>query len=241
MGFRELPNGSKKPKVVSHYLLEKYKEGGADRSFFILKPGKWDIPAYYLNGQMLEMPLAYLTMDLPYGVPYTIDQAYPFVKEDVIMLGFPDIIFQDKTVFKQKITALQNWQVDVVLGLFPVADAAQAAKCDVVDWDENKNEIEEIVIKSLDTPFRKCWLTAAWSPAFTAFMHTFLQQDLTARKANPALPELFMGHVLQAALKAGLKVKGIYFEKETYIDIGTPNDFMKAQRGYLTEGRVRNT
>jgi len=235
MGFRQLPNGKKKPKVVSHYLLEKYKQGGADRTFFIVKPGKWDIPQYYQSGLMLDMPLAYLTMDLPYGVPYTIDQAYPFVKDDIIMLGFPDIIFQEKTVYQQKIEALKNWGTDVVLGLFPVADAAQAAKCDVVDWDENKNEINEIVIKSKVTPLRKCWLTAVWSPTFTAFMHQFLQKDLNARKTEPNLPELFLGNVLQAALKAGLNIRGIYFEKEAYIDIGTPDDFIKAQQGYLTD------
>ena len=137
-------------------------------------------------------------------------------------------------MYQQKIEALKNWQADVVLGLFPVADAAQAAKCDVVDWDENKNVINEIVIKSKVTTLRICWLTAVWSPTFTAFMHSYLQSDLNARKAQPTLPELFLGNVLQAALKAGLNIKGIYFEKEAYIDIGTPDDFMKAQQGYLT-------
>ena len=235
MGFRKTLDGSSKPKVVSHYLLEKYKEGGATRNFFILKPGKWDIPAYYGSGQILDLPMAYLTMDLPYGVPYTIDQAYPFVKDDIVLLGFPDIIFKEKDVFKRKVAALQNWKADVVLGIFPVADAAQAAKCDVVAWNEKEKTIEEIVIKSKTTLLRKSWLTAAWSPVFTEFMHDFLQKDLAERKANPKKPELFLGHVLQAALKEKLHIKGIFFEGAQYIDIGTPDDFIKAQQGYLTD------
>ncbi len=235
MGFRKLTDGSKKPKVVSHYLLEKYQAAEATRTFFILKPGKWDIPAYYGSGQMLDMPLAYLTMDLPYGVPYTLDQAYPFVKDDTVLLGFPDIIFKGDDIFKRKVTALKSWKVDVVLGIFPVADAAQAAKCDVVAWNEKENTIDQIVIKSKNTPLRKSWLTAAWSPVFTEFMHAFLQKDLEERKANPQKPELFMGHVLQAALKEKLHIKGVFFKDAEYIDIGTPNDFIKAQQGHLTD------
>ena len=55
------------------------------------------------------------------------------------------------------------------------------------------------------------------------------------RKLNPNLPELFMGHVIQAAMQSNLVVRGIYFENENYIDIGTPDDFAKAQNGYLTD------
>ena len=235
MGFRKMPDGSKKPKVVSHYLLEKYKKGGADRTFFILKPGKWDIPAYYLDGKAVNMPLAYLTMDLPYGVPYTIDQAYSFVKEDLIMLGFPDILFKEKKAFQQKKEALKEYKADIILGLFPVTGQKQAQKCDMVSWDKSTKSINQIIIKPNETKLDKCWLTALWKPAFTDFMHQFLKEDLTMRKLNPNLPELFMGHVIQAAMQSNLVVRGIYFENENYIDIGTPDDFAKAQNGYLTD------
>ncbi|UZR92346.1 sugar phosphate nucleotidyltransferase [Chondrinema litorale] len=235
MGFRKTPDGTKKPKVVSHYLLEKYKKAGADRTFFILKPGKWDIPAYYLDGKMLEMPLAYLTMNLPYGVPYTIDKAYPFIKEDIVMLGFPDIIFKEKKAFKLKREALQSMGADIVLGLFPVLNQKQAQKCDMVEWDEKTNTIKLIDIKPNETPLNKSWLTACWNPTFTSFMHQFLKEDLSMRKLNPDLPELFMGHVIQAAMQSNLVVRGIFFDNENYIDIGTPDDFAKAQKGYLTD------
>ncbi|MEM1135062.1 MAG: sugar phosphate nucleotidyltransferase [Bacteroidota bacterium] len=235
MGFRKTADGKKKPKVVSHYLLEKYKIGGAERVFFILKPGKWDIPTYYLDGQIIDMPAAYLTMDLPYGVPYTIDQAYPFIKEDHIMLGFPDILFRGKHIFQHKKEVMVKLNADIVLGLFPVADAHQAAKCDMVDWDESSNTIRQIIIKPQTTTLNKCWLTAFWKPDFTSFMHQFLKSDLQNRKRNPQLPEIFMGHVIQTAMKENFIIKGVYFKNEKYIDIGTPEDFARAQQGYLTD------
>ena len=45
------------------------------------------------------MNLAYLMLGLPYGVPYTIDQAYNFVKESVIAFGFLDIVFEPENPF----------------------------------------------------------------------------------------------------------------------------------------------
>ncbi len=79
------------PKVVCHYLLEKMRLAGVTRAFIVLREGKWDIPAYLSDGTLCDMDLAYLLLGLPYGVPYTVDQAYNFVKEAVIAFGFPDI------------------------------------------------------------------------------------------------------------------------------------------------------
>ena len=75
LGFRSVDrNGNTRPKVVSHYLLEKMRMANITKVFIILREGKWDIPAYFGNGKMLDMNLAYLMMDLPYGVPFTLDQ-----------------------------------------------------------------------------------------------------------------------------------------------------------------------
>ncbi|MEM6402045.1 MAG: dTDP-glucose pyrophosphorylase, partial [Cyanobacteria bacterium P01_D01_bin.116] len=88
-----------RPKVVSHYLLEKMQLAGIDKAYFILRSGKWDIPGYFGDGEMLSMSLGYLIMGVPYGVPFTLDSAYPFVKDAVVALGFPDILFEPKDAF----------------------------------------------------------------------------------------------------------------------------------------------
>jgi glucose-1-phosphate thymidylyltransferase len=63
------------------------------KAYVVISQGKWDIPAHFGDGTMLDTHLAYLMMGLPYGVPYTIDQAYHFVKDAVIAFGFPDMVF----------------------------------------------------------------------------------------------------------------------------------------------------
>ena len=73
IGFRLIAeDGSLRPKVACHYLLEKMQLAGINKVYIILRDGKWDIPAYLGDGTMLDMHLSYLMMRLPFGVPYTI-------------------------------------------------------------------------------------------------------------------------------------------------------------------------
>ena len=72
------------PKVVAHYLLEKMLLANVSRIYLILRKGKWGIPSYFDDGKTLDVNIAYLLMDLPFGVPYTIDQTYPFVKNSTV-------------------------------------------------------------------------------------------------------------------------------------------------------------
>ncbi|WP_020528786.1 sugar phosphate nucleotidyltransferase [Flexithrix dorotheae] len=229
IGKLELSDGTFRPKVVSHYLLEKYQLGGATKTFFILKNGKWDIPAYFQDGHLVKMDLGYLIINKPYGVPYTIDQAYPFIKDNIVFLGFPDIIFNRKEVFKILKSKLISKKVDIALGLFPVESQKQASKCDMVDWDDQTGKIHEIVIKPESTALQHCWLIAVWTPEFTQFMHEYLPEEEKQRLSSKNPKEIFLGHVIQKAMKANLKVSGYLFENESYLDIGTPDDLFKAQ------------
>ena len=85
VGFQRVDkDGNLYPKVACHYLLEKMRFAGISKVYIVLRKGKWDIPSYLGDGAMLNMQLAYLMMRLPFGTPYTIDQAYPFVKDSLV-------------------------------------------------------------------------------------------------------------------------------------------------------------
>ena len=119
IGFRRIDeDGSLRPKVVCHYLLEKMQTAGIRNVYIVLREGKWDIPSYFGNGTMLDMRIAYLMMHLPFGVPYTLDQAYPFVKNAIVATGFPDIIFNHDRAFEKLLNRQADTNADVVLGLF---------------------------------------------------------------------------------------------------------------------------
>lgn len=224
IGFRCLGNQSDlRPKVVCHYLLEKMQLAGIDKAYFILRPGKWDIPAYFGDGSMLSISLGYLIMGLPYGVPFTLDQAYPFVKEAVVALGFPDILFQPQDAFVKILKRLETSNAHIVLGLFPTD---QPHKAGMVDFDVS-GKVHLIVEKPRQSDLRFMWAIAVWKPAFTEFLHEYLI-SLKANSDVSNLSEIPIGNVIQAALVQGFCVEAEAFPDGTYLDIGTPDDLVRA-------------
>lgn len=233
VGFRPVDESrSFRPKVVCHYLLEKMHLAGIDKAYIVLRPGKWDIPAYFGDGAMLNMSLGYLIMGLPFGVPYTLDQAYPFVQEALVALGFPDILFQPDDAFERLITRQATSQADVVLGLFPTD---QPHKAGMVDFDGG-GRVRLVIEKPRQSELRYMWAIAVWTPAFTQFMHEYLLKA-RSRAGNDlqGKPELPIGDVIQAAIENGLRVEAEVFPDGTYLDIGTPEDLMRAVRHFAAE------
>jgi len=225
---------SLRPKVVCHYLLERMRLTGVTKAYIVLRQGKWDIPAYLGDGTMLNMHLAYLMMRLPFGAPYTLDQAYPFVQDALVVFGFPDIIFQPDDAFAQLLAWQAAAEADIVLGLFP---AYQPQKMDMVELDDD-GRVRQIVIKPHQTHLCYTWIIAVWTPVFTRFMHEYLatiqkanEQDAVDNNASEQR-ELFVGDIIQAAIHDGLQVDAFLFPDGTYLDIGTPDNLVKAVRNF---------
>jgi glucose-1-phosphate thymidylyltransferase len=227
-----MADGSRYSKTVSHYLLDKYKSSGVSKVYFILRKGKWDIPAYYGDGSIVDMAFAYLLINVSHGVPYTLDQAYPFVRDAKVLLGFPDILFGPDDAFVFADQALVAHDADIVIGLLPVRDQNQVMKCDMVQWDENTGRIEKIFVKPQQSSLEYSWIFAIWTPVFTEFMHEYLQIDRRERAAGGDGKEIHLGHVVQRAVDAGLHVVGQPFHGHRFIDIGTPDELDEAYRTY---------
>jgi glucose-1-phosphate thymidylyltransferase len=230
IGFGRLESDNNfRPKVVSHYLLEKMRRAGVNRAYIILRSGKWDIPAYFGNGDMVGIRLGYLAIDATRGVPYTLDQAYPFVNKYRIAMGFPDILIQPEDAFVHLYNRQIESEADIVLGLFP---ASQSHKVDMVALDKDQR-ILGIQIKPSKTHLVYTWLIALWTPRFTHFMHRHILSYDGISKGSVVSgvsenDELFMGDVVQAAIDEGLAVDNVIFPNGTYIDIGTQEDLMAA-------------
>lgn len=219
------------PKVVCQYLLEKFQVAGITKAYIVLKKGKWDIPAYLGDGALADMHLAYLMLGLPFGVPYTLDQAYPFVHDKVVALGFPDVVFQAGDAFVLLLNRLSKSKADVVLGVFP---ADRADKVDMVELDEH-SRILRIVIKPKSSDLTHSWTIAVWTPVFTRYMREYVSASKPSAETSP---ELFVGDVIQAAIKDGLTVEGVHVSDEPYVDIGTPEDLTRVMNLLAVRKRV---
>jgi len=216
---------SSEPRVISEYLVKYYQLAGCSHIFFIIKEGKWDIPKYYGDGSQFNTQIGYLMMDVPYGTPFTVDQAYPYVKDKYVSLGFPDVVINPENAFQKLYTHIKNTQADIVLGLFPVD---RPEKCDMVKLDEN-GQVTEIVIKEKDQGLKYSWLIAVWSPNFTEFLHQYIKkakENTSNRKikTSQGYREIYVGDVFIEAMKNNFNIQSLTFPEGSGIDIGTPED-----------------
>jgi len=232
IGFQSVEDGrGVRPKPVGQYLLEYFRRAGAKRAYIVIRKGKWDIPEYFGDGSLLDLPIGYLIMNLPHGAPYTVDQAYAFVRDAIILFGFPDILIEPEDAYPRIVAHLEATNADVVLGLFPTE---QPHLCDPIVFDE-QGRIRDIIVKPAHSDLRFTWAVAAWAPTFTQFLHEYLTELEQVTAAQPSSRrELYMSHVIMAALKSGLQVEGLHLPGARFTDIGVPENLLQALRAQLT-------
>jgi glucose-1-phosphate thymidylyltransferase len=206
------------------------QRANVSKVFVILRKGKWDIPAYFGDGKDLGLSLAYLIMDLPFGVPFTLDQAYPFVKDSLVLFGFPDILFEPLDAFEQLLTRQKKSGSDIVLGIYP---AVEPHKMDMVDIN-SLGSVRRIDVKPASTYLHHTWIIAVWTPVFTRYMHDYVAEYRSKRikdhspKSNPNDKELYLGHVINSAIQSQIQIETVFFTTNTYLDIGTTENLKKA-------------
>lgn len=233
--FPEAAGEEPKPKGVCLHLLRGMQRAGAGKVFIVIRKGKWDIPGYLGDGEHLNLHIAYLMMGVPDGVPYTLDQAFPFSKDAIVTFGFPDIIFQPKDAFSQLLARQSERNSDMVLGLFT---ADNPRDVDMVDIHPD-GRVRDIQIKPMETRLRYTWLMAVWTPVFSSFMHDFVRTGWNGTTEGTEMSrfgqagELFMGTIIQSAVDRDLRIDSVVFENGKYLDMGSPESIAKAMRFHL--------
>jgi len=221
IGFRELQVDGHihlRPKVVSQYLLDNMFEAGVQKLWMVLGKGKWDIMDYYSDGSQFGGQIAYLLMDKLWGMPYTLDQAYSWVKNSTVLFGMPDTIFTPSDTFAQLLAKHRETHADVTLGIFSTENPYKLSPVTL----SPSGQVLDIVDKPAQTNVMNTWGCACWQPSFTELMHTYLA-DRVLSQEETTLTDVFL-----AALSAGLTVRGVHFTQGEYIDVGTPDDLVNA-------------
>jgi glucose-1-phosphate thymidylyltransferase len=232
--------GKISPKVASHFLLDQYKAAGIRKTYFIVRKGKWDIPQYYGDGEIVDMNLAYLIMNLPHGHPFTLDQAFPFTTHNLVAFGYPDILLEPADAFCHLISRQAETKASVVLGVFPIRPDQRWN--DILSFGDDR-KIQTIALEDPNTASQRWgWSIALWTPDFSHFMHEFLVHAVKQnRLTGPGGKEYVMNHVLQAALDQGLSMESVVFDSGSVLDIGMPTDLHAAQSEQLRQfDKIRN-
>lgn len=233
LGFRADAEGTERPYPVCGHLLESFARADVARAFILLRRGKWDIPALLGDGSSYGIPIAYLAFEPTANVPETLDRAFPFVSEATVALGFPDIVIEPADAYRPLLRRLRQTGAEVVLGLFPTD---QSWKTDMVELDDRDRRpgrapaqrVRRIVIKQAESSLRFTWSIAVWGPAFSRYLHEFVDDGRAAAEEEVHVEETYIGDVIQAAIVDGMAVIGECFEDGSFLDVGTPQDLRRA-------------
>ena len=221
IGFREVELDGHvqiRPKVISQYLIDNMFTAGASKVWMVLGRGKWDIMQYYGEGDEYGGPIAYLMMNRSWGMPYTLDQAYPWLNHEVVLFGMPDTIFTPRDAFAQMLKQHFLSKADVTLGVFPTDRPEKLCPVDM----NAEGEVTWMVDKPEHSEIKNTWGCACWSQSFTELMHAYLLVQ------TPPTREIVLADVFREAILKGLKVHSLFFQTGEYIDIGTPDDLVDA-------------
>lgn len=230
IGFEHVEGVGRRPKAVCLYTLHAMRAAGITTAYVIVQPGKWDILAYLGDGHVADMHIAYRTVHIPDGMPFTLDQAYPFIQNARVALGLPDTIFHPQDAFTQLLERQTATDADVVLGLFPTNSPERS---DMVDFDE-EHRVRNIYIKRAGTELDYAWMLAVWTPVFTEYLHNALPPAGSDTRAPFDDSELQLSDIFRAALDDGLHVVGLPFPDGACLDIGTPEALAQAVRRHTT-------
>jgi glucose-1-phosphate thymidylyltransferase len=200
------------PVLLIDNLLSHLRDGQVGRVIIITRQEKGDIPKALGDGASRGLAIEYLYTPSTRSSPHTLDAAWSMVRSQVLVLGFPDIVFQAKDAVSRLLRELEDGSVDMALGITPTNTPQRV---DVVAVAGNR--VRALVIKPehwMDAAVT--WVMAAWKPAFTQFLHEALQ-------AVPAdgHQEYFVGDVIRQFIAAGHQVAAVRLGDSPAIDGGT--------------------
>jgi glucose-1-phosphate thymidylyltransferase len=228
VGFGEIEmEGEKRhyPKVVSQYLVDQMVIAGAEQIYMVISEGKWDILRYYGSGKRFGAHIVYLMVEEMIGMPYTINTAFPLVKDATVLFGMPDTIFRPGNAFSLLLDQHKRHSADLTLGLFATD---QPWRFGMVGYDD-EYRLATCTDKPAQTHLNFMWGNACWGPAFSELLNNGIQAALAG---GPNKREIVLGDYFQEAAEIGLNVRVYPFEQGEYVDIGSPKDLVRAVRQF---------
>lgn len=227
---KEIMPAGRAQRPVAEFLIDQMRAAGADQIYFILRDGKWDIPAHFADGRRYQVPIGYLMMNDPWGPPFTLNQATPFVTDANVLVGFPDILISPNDAFARALSALNATGADAILGTFA---ARREDGCDLVTIDNNQR-VTAVIPKENSPQWdtnSAAWLFAVWSPTFTAYFSRKVNELAQLARQMPAhpQPEWPVGTILNNAVADGLDLRSVHFSQGQFLDIGEPDRLAKAR------------
>lgn len=189
---------------------------GIVRHQVIVAPTKRDLCDYLGDGDRFGAEIRIIPVANSNSVPESLDAARDAMAGCTAVLVFPDIMFEPRAEIASLFARWNPAKTDALLALVP---SVRGDKVDIVSIDDD-GLVVDIAPKPGAGISGWTWVAAAWSPAFTDFLHQY-----TAVSSGCRDREIYVGDVLNAARTSGMKISAAAFQHGWAIDIGTADEY----------------
>lgn len=218
IGF-EIERNKERIQVVSQELIKKMSMTGVSQIYFLLLNSKFDVIKYYSNNNYYKN-LAFIFLPNSPNVPFTISESYSFIKNKIVLFGFPDIIIRPNDVYPKLVNHLKITNCDIVLGLFPVKNPVD---WHMIEFSENE-DISNIILKPISSNLKYTWLVSVWNSNFTKFIKENVLKRNNQKHNSISGDEYTISELIVESIKEGIEIKYLKFTDGKAIDIGTYNN-----------------
>ncbi len=209
-------------KPVSQYVLENLTSAGVRHVVFVINETKHQLIGYFGDGSRFGCRISYVvqeqrddTNSTSPGLAHALNSAYHLTQGRTVCFGMADTIMTPKEVFRQLLETGAP-DDDVILGLYPTN---RPQKFGMVQLGDD-GRVLKIVDKPAQTDLRYMWGLVVWRNRFTEHLQTCIRERAIFDFAQ----------VMNSAISAGLRFRGVPLETGTYTDLGTYEEIAELER-----------
>jgi glucose-1-phosphate thymidylyltransferase len=204
-------DGDMQLRPIADFALRAVAKAGADSAVLLISPEKTEIVQVLGAGSAVGMAIAYVVQPEPLGLPEGVRRARPWLEQRGVIMALPDTVIFPQNAAEIIEASRRESGADLMLGVFPTDEPERLGPVDLgID-----GTVRRILEKPSASDLRNSWGIASWSPTFTKFCCEWDQN-------RASVGEGAIGEAFEAARRAGLAVRGVYFAEGQILDIGTP-------------------
>jgi dTDP-glucose pyrophosphorylase len=215
-------------KPIAQYVLDNLTAAGLSHVVFVINETKHQLLGFFGNGHRFGCQISYVVQEqnsargesTSPGLAHALDSAYHLTQGKVVFFGMADTIMQPRDVFARAWAATAP-DDDVVLVLFLTE---RPEKFGMVRLDHD-DRVLEIVDKPRKTDLTEMWGCILWRPRFTEHLRDCVAQQGISDFAQ----------IMNSAIAAGYRFRGVHIFDGTYIDLGTYEEIMELDRRFREE------
>lgn len=207
-------------KPVSQFVVENLVVSGVHHMVFVINETKHQLLAYFGDGHRFGLDISYVVQEprqengnsTSPGLADALDAAYHLTRGKTVFFGMADTIMQPSDVFCRAYHEMKP-DDDVALILFPTTHPEKFGMVHI----NGTGLVHQIVDKPKQTDLTEMWGCIIWRPRFTEYFHHALRKD--------GIRDFAL--IMNNAIAAGFKFRGVHITTGTYIDLGTYEEIME--------------